>query len=430
MQKGYKYSYVSVLLFLIAMYTIGTISAMIESWVVTLSLLLLSIGVFFLRLTHSKRVVVTPVASAWIVVTLVCLLSTLYGPRTNGIFFYGICAVLLIFSSLIDPASLYKNMRVLKLAGIFFALGCYWQYNFPEQYYSLLFPKFGPSNYESITRQFTYNKMCTGLTNQTVVSAQFIIMGIMAIIYCDWSQRNRKGEHHWLSMIELAILFGGLLLTGKRSPLVNIIGAYFITDLSTVKRNKRFSRIIVLGATVCLVALAAVYIAPLFSDTDTESRNSLVRLLEASSQVEEGDDLSNGRLFLAAIAISYFLDSPIMGIGWGRFAVLNDITGVHNIYLQLLCECGVVGFIVVVGALLFILRKSIVLLKEAFRRKEATLLSLMRCSVFIQCYILIYGFFGNPIYDQNYLLMYIYGLIISSSVYSSLKKQAAILAVA
>lgn len=425
MQKGYKYSYVSVLLFLIAMYTIGTISAMIESWVVTTFFLLLSVVVAFLVKGH-KRAIVTPIAFAWIMVVVVCLLSTLYGIRTSGVIFYCICAVYLLCSSFIDTSSLYKNMRVLKLAGIFFALGCYWQYNFPEQYYSLLFPKFGPSNYESITRQFTYHKMCTGFTNQTVVSAQFIIMGIMAIIYCDWSQRNRKGERHWLSMIELAILFGGLLLTGKRSPLVNIIGAYFITDLCTVKRNKRFSRIIVLGATVCLVVLAAVYIAPLFSDT--ESRNSLVRLLEASSQLEEGDDLSNGRLFLAAIAISYFLDSPIMGIGWGRFAALNDITGVHNIYLQLLCECGVVGFTVVVGALLFILRKSIVLLKEAFRRKEATLLSLMRCSVFIQCYILIYGVFGNPIYDQNYLLMYIYGLIISSSVYSSLKKQAAILA--
>ena len=62
-----------------------------------------------------------------------------------------------------------------------------------------------------------------------------------------------------------------------------------------------------------------------------------------------------GRVLLWATAWDYFLHSPVMGVGWGNFVDLygSDLTSlvppglyaVHNIYLQLLAETGLVGFV-------------------------------------------------------------------------------------
>jgi O-antigen ligase len=65
-----------------------------------------------------------------------------------------------------------------------------------------------------------------------------------------------------------------------------------------------------------------------------------------------------GRLILWQTAWSYFIHSPLMGVGWGNFVGLygSDLSsfssfippgqfGVHNIYLQLLAETGLVGFV-------------------------------------------------------------------------------------
>jgi O-antigen ligase len=63
------------------------------------------------------------------------------------------------------------------------------------------------------------------------------------------------------------------------------------------------------------------------------------------------------RLLLWQTAWNYFVDSPVIGVGWGNFVGLYaiDLTSfsnwfqpgvseVHNVYLQLLAETGLVGF--------------------------------------------------------------------------------------
>jgi putative inorganic carbon (hco3(-)) transporter len=61
------------------------------------------------------------------------------------------------------------------------------------------------------------------------------------------------------------------------------------------------------------------------------------------------------RLILWATAWDYFIHSPVVGVGWGNFTVLygSDVPSfippgqleVHNVYLQLLAETGLLGFI-------------------------------------------------------------------------------------
>jgi putative inorganic carbon (hco3(-)) transporter len=83
------------------------------------------------------------------------------------------------------------------------------------------------------------------------------------------------------------------------------------------------------------------------------------------------NDLSTGatRLLLWDAAWNLFLGSPIHGIGWGNFQVLSSSyldsslvaesqLGVHNIYLSLLAETGVLGFLAFVTLLYLSFREA------------------------------------------------------------------------
>mgnify|MGYP000158085205 CR=1 FL=1 len=59
-----------------------------------------------------------------------------------------------------------------------------------------------------------------------------------------------------------------------------------------------------------------------------------------------GEDISTGRFDLYEIAYKAFSQSPIFGIGAGLFKeVTHAYTDVHNAYLQVLCEQGIIGLI-------------------------------------------------------------------------------------
>ena len=79
-----------------------------------------------------------------------------------------------------------------------------------------------------------------------------------------------------------------------------------------------------------------------------------------------GEDISTGRFDLYEIAYKAFSQSPIFGIGAGLFKeVTHAYTDVHNAYLQVLCEQGIIGLILFIFPLLNILIDSIQQLRIA-----------------------------------------------------------------
>ena len=93
------------------------------------------------------------------------------------------------------------------------------------------------------------------------------------------------------------------------------------------------------------------------------------------------------RLVLWGIAWNFFVHSPIFGVGWGNFAELygSSVTGiswlqegryeVHNIYLQLLSETGLVGF----GAFFLLIFAAA---RQAFRQLRCSLQALDKALAF------------------------------------------------
>ena len=83
------------------------------------------------------------------------------------------------------------------------------------------------------------------------------------------------------------------------------------------------------------------------------------------------DESAAMRLLFWGFASSLFLSSPVVGVGYGNFRALYDIPGiasgifdVHNLYLQLLAETGLLGFTAFFFMIVHVIRKCLRALKQ------------------------------------------------------------------
>ena len=88
----------------------------------------------------------------------------------------------------------------------------------------------------------------------------------------------------------------------------------------------------------------------------------------------------------------------------------------HCIYIQLLSEVGLIGFIFVSSLLIYLLVKSIK--KLVVKRKKHEIVDYLFFAFHI--FFLLEGFFGNSIYDA--IVFMPYSIILSTYVYGSKKK--------
>lgn len=122
------------------------------------------------------------------------------------------------------------------------------------------------------------------------------------------------------------------------------------------------------------------------------------------------DDVANGRTLLFTKAIEYFKEEPVFGLGWGGFRNTFNIQHdgiyyeVHNVYLQLLCEVGVVGTTSYILYFIFNMRQGIRTLKAARAENNIRCMKQIYFSIYLQVFFLFYGLSGNFLYDLTFLL--------------------------
>ena len=161
-----------------------------------------------------------------------------------------------------------------------------------------------------------------GLFGDSILSALVGAMTLFVVL--------NRADMPWSRKIALSLLLlvAGVL-TGARSFYylaagACILGVAFALQGSGIKA--------ILCCAICVIGIAAIVVmVDRISDFE-ESVSSV------SSDVLSGRDLK------AALALQEFDEHPVIGIGTMTKAGLNG-TNPHNIYLQVLCENGIVGFI-------------------------------------------------------------------------------------
>ena len=328
--------------------------------------------------------------------------------------------IILIISSKMNIDNFSKAVTLIKIASFIFALSIIIQYFYIDSYMKYIYPYFTENAKVSLNRTLQ-NQRYAGIAHHVAYITVYISSGI-GLLFAFWEKGNRKQKR--LYIILIIIMFISLIFTGDRSTIVFVcmsLGLVYIISSTGRVRKRRMNQIIFLGMLLFLLLFYAI--------NNYTSIAFFNRLNKTLYGLFEGEDISNGRSILYLRAWELFLEKPILGIGWEQFSKLNAgilIKGiespVHNIYLQLLCETGIIGFTAFMIPIMGTYTKTYKLLNLSVKNEDSTYKNskhYMIFSFYMQTLFLLEGIIGNSLYKYGFLLMYFLVCSVSAAVSSS-----------
>lgn len=247
-----------------------------------------------------------------------------------------------------------------------------------------------------------YEGYKTGLTGHYSTNAIYISIGLIASASALISDNKKEKK----DLIIVLVFSMALMLTTKRGQLIFSVLAIFICYIliDNKRLGKRITKIFGVGLTIVVGTYFASFFIPELSEVFERFDGGVL-------------ELTSGRNVMYALALRIFLANPILGAGMGAYKyqyatyIANDINhmylNTHNVYLQLLCENGIVGLFIFCFAAFSTLVLTIHLMKKCFN--DIVILKFKRYIVFSACfqmYFLLYCLSGNPLYDSMMYFVY------------------------
>lgn len=378
----------------------------------TLMNIVLCCFLIFFSLLNYKNIKFNKLHCIWLFTLLGIYISSIFSLNRSVSFEYffrfGI-GILIMFLLSFNVKGTYKSIKFIQFFSIIYLIFTYLQLISFNAFYSI------------ISNLFNYDKLQT-IYNLSVYSNRYVGLGIFAGnnafilnvgfgIYFSFLILN-KGNR--MNNIILMLFFAcGIFLTGSRIMIVNMLISTFLIILVRSKGIlPKLKKIIVFSLVVFIGVTVIVLIVP-------QAKAVFERFVNGSESI-------NNRFLLYDFAFSLFKSKLLFGTGINTFVgltyfnpVLIEKTYVHNIFLQLLCETGIIGSILILSSFFILYVKTIKLVKvESFEKSIKVFLTI---SLYLQTSFIIYFLTGNPLYDYNMLLTY---FIISSfpiGIYSSIK---------
>ena len=264
--------------------------------------------------------------------------------------------------------------------------------------------------------QFYLDKIASGLSNESFEYAKRMIMegysGViggrislsityivcgLAICLGRFFDGKKKGY-----LVLALYLFIAVICTNRRSELLACICAFVVIFYMRANKEKKKLLLLIVCVAAVLLAILIILVAK-----HVITYNGDNRLIKSFFGLFNGEDISNGRIALYRIAWQLFCSNPITGIGFGNFQrygsqQIQQVSNVHNIYLQLLCETGILGTIIIMSALIFLTVKLYNNFKEA---KKKINFDSSYFSMYMMIFILVLGLFDNPIFQDTFWLL-------------------------
>lgn len=259
--------------------------------------------------------------------------------------FVGYFAAVLILTN--SNLELYRKLwESLKLIAIFEAFGIYLQRFIPSLYYTFI-SFILPENVVSSIKSRLISGYCTGFSREISYTMFLIVIGLGLFIFNVGKEPEINSSiDRWRRWLIVIFLFGALFISGKRATLVFFVLSIFIVNFIVSRSKLKLLKYIAIG----FFGIALVYFTfPLWSKIEALQR--VVELLKFIS-TKDLIGITNGRNIIYETAISLWKSNKWFGIGWGNFKYsMSDnlwFSGydVHNCYLQVLCETGIIGAVI------------------------------------------------------------------------------------
>jgi O-antigen ligase len=209
------------------------------------------------------------------------------------------------------------------------------------------------------------------------MAAMLLIPTIISV----WKILNNEGIKLFSTRIVLLnfVLLGlpvtAMLMLGSRGALISAMaGTLFLLLFNNQysQGSQTSFKTLTIFKTLIIIAAVIVIVIP-YIDADILQRLTISRMEE---------DKGSNRLVIWGMAISEFFKAPLFGIGLGSFQAITQ-KGVHNQFLIVLVETGIVGFILFTGSLVILLRKT---LKNKLGLLAAVLIATMVVIFFLDSY--------------------------------------------
>ena len=241
-----------------------------------------------------------------------------------------------------------------------------------------------------------------GITSHFSTNAIYLSISTL-FLYAELLSSKKKSTFIFFILSLIA-----LFTTGKRAHLIFTIICCLVLYLYDKSKKKSVSKKIM---KLSIVGIVGIFGMLILSKYVPEITNIFSRF---ESLIESGNIL-NGRNSLYELAFSLWDKHVIFGNGWGAFSYFYQITlyqvgdvayiDAHNVFIQLLCEVGIVGFIFV--ALIMVL--SFFNICQQIKKSESLTNEnkiFLKFSFLYQLFFLFYCITGNPLYDPQCFVIY------------------------
>lgn len=242
-----------------------------------------------------------------------------------------------------------------------------------------------------------WSRSHSGFAREKAEAAFIMNVGLVVV----FSRLFSGNKLRFRDAVELVIFAFALVLTGKRMLFLCPILCGAALALFFDRKGIMLKMLPVLLVCVCVI----YYILSLFPDFQT--------VFDRFGDTESMQNLT-GRTTLWEYSFAMFWENPLFGMGLGAYndyasSLVVERTSFaygHNIYFELLGELGIVGCVLIFGALIMTFFGTIVLLKQKELTTERRNLMIFSFSIQLICFV--YGFTGNVLlYSQQIFIWYL-----------------------
>lgn len=269
------------------------------------------------------------------------------------------------------------------------------QFAKPELVNIFLITVLRPWAYENIMWSYNVDGTYTGLTASVSMAsfsmAIIFFVAVQKILCANKTNSTLEKETstilNYINYLVAFLALFGIILTSKRGIFIATIIAFLLSivldkDIKIQEIEKR--HIIAIGIGIVLAIIGIIYLV--------ETNDYVIAFISRFT----GNNITTGRNVFYENAIRIFSQGSVgtllIGYGTGSAYLINK-TGLHNVYLQILFDHGLIG-LALYGSFF------IINIRNAIKKRYFF-------SMCLQIVFLIYCITGNPLYDYYFFIPYL-----------------------
>lgn len=319
---------------------------------------------------------------------------------------------LLICGTLTKVDDFDSVTKMFSVGAIIYAVSIIFQCIVGELYFDIIEVFFLDEYVDTIINLWNTRGTPTGLTHQAGFTAGYVAVGLGLIFFLEKNIHKKNV----LTIVMIVALF----LIKKRAHFAFAIISMFIVYFLCFPPKKRFFKFV----QASLFVLGFLIIAIMFVQT-TGISTVFDDYLSTIQMFLSGEDFTSSRTILTLEALSFWAENKIFGIGWGGYSLRSAATGymTHNVFVQLLCETGIVGLVCFIIPMIYSLVRTMYAIVQYRTKSDLKMYKLLLSSGYYQIFFLCYCVTGNPLYDNSFLIPYLIFVALSALCIRLLKKQ-------